>query len=131
MKLKTLAAMAALTLAAGYAIAEEAKPADGKMNHDMTMMASGMPKGDQGPSSMAYAKANAAMHGAMDIDFSGNPDADFAKSMIPHHQGAVEMAKIELQYGTDPQLRKLAEGIISAQESEIKFMNEWLSKNTK
>ena len=131
MKLKTLAAMAALALAAGNAVAEEAKPADAMMNHDMAAMASGMPKGDQGPSSMAFAKANAAMHGAMDIDFSGNADADFAKSMIPHHRGAVEMAKIELQYGTDPELRKLAEGIIAAQESEIKFMNEWLSKNAK
>jgi uncharacterized protein (DUF305 family) len=95
------------------------------------MMMSGEPKGDQGPSSKAFAKANAAMHGAMDIEFTGNVDVDFAKGMIPHHQGAVEMARIELETGKDPELRALAEGVIKAQESEIAFMNAWLAKNAK
>ncbi|MGL4489018.1 MAG: CopM family metallochaperone, partial [Rhizobiaceae bacterium] len=58
-------------------------------------------------------------------------DVDFAKGMIPHHQGAVDMAKIVLQYGKDADLRKLAEGVVSTQESEIKFMTEWLAKNAK
>ena len=69
--------------------------------------------------------------GAMDIEFTGNADADFAKGMIPHHQGAVEMAKIVLEHGKDPEIRALAEGVIKAQESEIAFMNAWLAKNAK
>jgi uncharacterized protein (DUF305 family) len=106
------------------------------MDHDMSQMNMGgmdmsTPKGDQGPASMAFAKANAAMHTGMNIEYSGNADVDFAKGMIPHHQGAVEMAKIVLQYGKDAELRKLAEGIVAAQESEIKFMNDWLAKNAK
>ena len=98
-----------------------------KMGHDMMMM--GEPKGDQGESSKAFAKANMVMHGGMDIEFTGNTDVDFAKGMIPHHQGAIDMAKIVLQYGKDPEIRKLAEGIIGAQEGEIKLMTEWLAKN--
>ncbi len=106
------------------------------MDHDMSQMGDmkmeGMdmskPKGDQGASSIAFAKANGDMHTGMAIEFSGNPDLDFAKGMVPHHQGAIEMAKIELQYGKDADMRKLAEGVIAAQESEIKFMNEWIAK---
>ncbi len=91
----------------------------------------GQPKGDQGPVSQAFAKANADMHEGMDIEFSGNADVDFVKGMIPHHQGAVAMAKILLENGKDPELRKLAENIVAAQETEIAFMQEWLAKNGK
>jgi uncharacterized protein (DUF305 family) len=113
----------------------------GMMNHDMSQMegmggmaghdmsAMGTPKGDQGESSKAYAKANADMHTGMDITFTGNADVDFAKGMIPHHQGAIDMAKIVLQYGKNAELRTLAEGIVKAQESEIAFMKDWLAKN--
>jgi uncharacterized protein (DUF305 family) len=66
------------------------------------------------------------MHHSMMIDYSGDPDVDFVRGMIPHQRGAVEMAKVELKYGKDPELRKLAEGIISAQKSEIKMMQTWL-----
>ena len=47
----------------------------------------------------------------------------------PHHQGAVDNARIVLQYGTDPDVRKFAESVIAAQEAEIKWMNDWLAKN--
>ncbi len=87
------------------------------------------PKGDSGPSSTAFAQANAKMHAGMDIDFSGNTDLDFVRGMIAHHQGAIDMAKIELEYGKDETLRKLAEDIIAAQEAEITMMKDWLAKN--
>lgn len=63
------------------------------------------------------------MSAAMDrVQPTGKPDADFAAMMLPHHQGAIEMAKIELQYGTEPRLRRLAQEIIVTQQSEIELM---------
>jgi hypothetical protein len=129
-----LTALIALVTGAGIGWFAAPKMNMGGMDHDMSQM-EGMdmskPKGDQGPAAQAFAKANSEMHTAMDIEFSGNADVDFAKGMIPHHQGAVEMAKIMLEHGKDAELRKLAEGIIAAQETEIKFMTDWLEKNTK
>jgi uncharacterized protein (DUF305 family) len=94
-------------------------------------MSQGMqPKGDTGPSSLAFQGINMKMHGAMDIAFTGNADVDFVKGMIPHHAGAVEMAKTVLAFGKDPEVRKLAEEIIKAQESEIALMQGWLNKNS-
>ena len=87
------------------------------------------PKGDTGPSSLAFQGINTKMHGAMDIVFTGNADVDFVKGMIPHHQGAIEMAKTVLAFGKDPEVRKFAEEIIRAQESEIALMQGWLKKN--
>jgi uncharacterized protein (DUF305 family) len=77
----------------------------------------------------AFEAANAKMHKDMTIKYSGNVEADFVRGMIPHHQGAIEMAKVALQYGKDPEIRKLAEEIIKAQEQEIAWMKEWLKKN--
>ena len=75
----------------------------------------------------AYAAANAAMHEAMAIEYSGDPDVDFARAMIPHHQGAIDMAEVLLANGKDPTLRQLAEEIISAQEQEIAVLEQWLA----
>lgn len=77
----------------------------------------------------AFEAANAKMHKDMAIKYSGNVEADFVRGMIPHHQGAIEMAKVALQYGKDPEIRKLAEEIIKAQEGEIAWMRDWLKKN--
>lgn len=88
-----------------------------------------MQKGDQSASSKAFAEANAKMHKDMAIEFTGKADLDFVRGMIAHHQGAIDMAKVELEYGKDAEIRKLAETIITAQEAEIKDMKAWLEKN--
>lgn len=100
-------------------MAEEAKT--GHEGHVMT--------GDTGPASQAFMVANDAMHKGMAIEFTGNADVDFVRGMIPHHQGAVDMARIVLEHGTDPEVRKFAESVIAAQEAEIKWMNDWLAAN--
>ena len=66
------------------------------------------------------------MHNDMSIVPSGDPDRDFAAMMIPHHQGAVDMAKVELQFGKNPVLRGLAQGIIVEQLQEIEVMQREL-----
>jgi uncharacterized protein (DUF305 family) len=82
------------------------------------------------PAYAAYMAAMDKMHTEMAaVKPSGNADVDFARGMIPHHQAAIEMAQAQLQYGKDPEIRKLSEGIIAAQESEIKQLQEWLAKN--
>ena len=72
----------------------------------------------------------------MDKDMSGAPmngdsDHDFASMMIPHHQGAIDMAQAELKYGKDPEMRDLATKIIAAQKVEIKQMRGWLDKKSR
>ena len=69
------------------------------------------------------------MHADMAVPLTGDADVDFVRSMIPHHEGAVEMAKIVSEYGDDPEVRKLAADIIAAQESEIAWMKDWLASH--
>lgn len=82
------------------------------------------------PSTKGYVDASAQMHDGMGAtQYTGNADVDFIAGMIPHHQGAVDMAKVVLQHGKDPEVRTLAEKVIAAQEAEIAWMQDWLAKN--
>jgi Domain of unknown function (DUF305) len=69
------------------------------------------------------------MHMAMGaIKRSGNADVDFVRLMLPHHQAAIDMAKTQLLYGKDPQMRRLAQEIITDQQLEIELMQRWLKQ---
>ncbi len=67
--------------------------------------------------------------GMRDAPMTGVPEHDFAAMMIPHHQGAIDMAKALLLTTKDPELRNLAQGIVTEQENEIRLMRAWLNRN--
>jgi uncharacterized protein (DUF305 family) len=100
------------------------------------MMAIGMMAGAQMDSrAMSFMHSMEESMNRMDsgmkaAPMNGNNDHDFTTMMIPHHQGAIDMAKAELCYGKDPVMRRLAEEIIVDQQSEIQAMQLWLSKQT-
>jgi uncharacterized protein (DUF305 family) len=92
----------------------------------------------QGMSAHAESPADKAMmagmkkmqHEMMAAPVTGDADKDFVAMMIPHHEGAIEMAQVELQYGKDPDLRRMATAIIAAQNKEISEMMKWQASHT-
>ncbi len=94
-------------------------------------MSGAQAKSASSPADKAFAASMTHMMKAMNAKPTGNPDRDFVLMMMPHHQGAVDMAKVELQYGTDPELRQLASNIVAAQDKELAQMKAWLDKHGK
>ena len=140
---KTFAALA-LTALAGVAYAQTSHQGHGSMP-----MSGAMPMGHMDPAAMQkmmqdmmpspndpastrdFKAADMAMMHNMQVSYTGNPDADFRTHMIPHHQGAIEMARVALKHSTDPETRKMAQKIIDDQQAEIAEMRDWLKKNRK
>ncbi len=118
---KLAAAVALGAWLSGTALAQAADPHAG---HTMAMPAST----GQSASNAAYEQANAKMHKDMAVPLTGDADRDFLAGMIPHHQGAVDMAEVVLKYGKDPKVKKLAQDIIVAQKQEIAMMQAWLKE---
>ncbi len=93
----------------------------------------GMPKAPgpsaASPADQAFMAAMDRMNATMKVPLTGNPDADFVAMMIPHHQGAVDMAKVELQYGKNEQLRRMADRIVTAQTKQIDALRRWQARH--
>jgi uncharacterized protein (DUF305 family) len=95
-----------------------------------TAMPDKMQSSDKSSPSIAMKQSmSGMMKGMQEMALSGDTDRDFAAMMKIHHQGAVDMAQAELASGKDPQLRKMAQSIISAQKKEIKEFDDWMKKH--
>ncbi|MEZ0171289.1 DUF305 domain-containing protein [Microvirga sp. TS319] len=97
----------------------------GHSGHSMPMQTQ---RSTDTPATKEYREANAKMHRDMDIPYTGDSDIDFVLGMIPHHQGAIDMAKVALRNAKDEQIRKWATDVIREQEREIAEMRAWLKK---
>jgi uncharacterized protein (DUF305 family) len=89
------------------------------------------PNPNDAASTKEFNEAHKKMMQDMHQTFTGVTDVDFVRGMIPHHQGAIDMAKVQLKHGKDPEIRRMAEKIIADQEREIAEMQAWLRKNQK
>ena len=120
-KLMTFITLSAVAIS-NYAQANE-QPHQAHMNMSMSTGSAMQQELMQGMNQMNQDMMAAAQY--------KDPDVAFAAGMLPHHIGAVKMAEVELKYGKDPEMRKLAENIINAQQAEIEQMQKWLKAHNK
>ncbi|SAL03320.1 hypothetical protein AWB77_06760 [Caballeronia fortuita] len=128
MKKIRIALVILATLCSASAIAQSAAPASDAMP-GMNMEQHAPNPTDVSSTAAFQAADQKMMSGMSSIEYTGDADRDFVAHMIPHHRGAVEMAKVELKYGKDAKLRKLAREIVAAQNKEIAFMKQWLEQH--
>jgi uncharacterized protein (DUF305 family) len=102
-------------------------PASSASMAGMDMSAAKGNQGDPASTKEFRAADHSMMSGMSGVEYTGDADHDFVAHMIPHHKGAVAMAKVELKYGKDTKLRALAKEIIASQDKEITFMKQWLA----
>lgn len=95
------------------------------------MMQMMMPSPNDPPSTKDFKRAHMNMMKGMHMEFTGNADVDFAKSMMKHHEGGIEMAKLQLKHGKDPEMHKKAEKLLKEQGQDIKEFQAWLKKHSK
>jgi uncharacterized protein (DUF305 family) len=119
--MKNLVLIAALC-ATSPALAQDKVDHSMHGGHDMSAAAS------DAPWAAEYDAVNTVMHQGMAIEYSANPDLDFARAMLAHHEGAVAMAQVQLTHGTDSEMRALAQAIIDAQAAEIAQMRAFIAK---
>ncbi|MDR8394834.1 MAG: DUF305 domain-containing protein [Paraburkholderia sp.] len=82
------------------------------------------------PSTPAFREADERMMREMSAPpYTGDTDKDFVSHMMPHHQGAIDMAEVEVKYGKDPDMKRLAKNIIRAQREEIAYMKKWQARH--
>lgn len=129
--MKKLSALRALCMFGGVACAVAAMPVQAQHMASMPGMdMSASAEAGSGGSTPAFKAADDRMMKDMSAPaYTGDADKDFVAHMIPHHQGAIEMAQVELKYGKDPELKRLARNIIKAQHDEIGFMQRWQAKH--
>jgi uncharacterized protein (DUF305 family) len=117
----------AVSIAVSMPAAFAQTPASSASMGGMNMSAANGNKGDSASTKEFQAADHSMMSGMSGVEYTGDADHDFVAHMVPHHEGAVAMAKIELKYGKDAKLRALAKEIIASQDKEITFMKQWLA----